>query len=94
MRTRYSNMPMRALFTIAAALGMAVLAGAAGPDTRSVPRDPPPLHAVIDGHPVQPRESQLQALGDPDTTAAQAAEVDKLYQQLMQNSDAHALRHG
>jgi hypothetical protein len=94
MRTRYPNMPMRASFVIAAALGAAVLVGAAGPDTHSVPRNPPPLHAIIDGHPVQPREGQLQALGVPDTTASQAAEVDNLYQQLMQNSHVDARRQG
>ena len=92
MRTRNSNMPMRASLAIAAALGAAVLAGAAGPEAQSVPRDPPPLHAVIDGHPVQPRASQLRALGDPDVTSSQAAEVNKLYHQLMQNSHLDALR--
>jgi hypothetical protein len=92
MRTRFSNMSVRASFVIAAALGAAVLAGAAGPETPPVPRDPPPLHAVIDGHPVQPRASQLRALGDPDVTAPQAAEVDKLYHQLMQNNHVDALR--
>jgi hypothetical protein len=94
MRTRYPNMPTRASFVIAAALGAAVLAGAAGPNTQPVPRNPPPLHAIIDGHPVQPREGQLQALGVPDTTASQAAEVDKLYQQLMQNSHVDARGQG
>jgi hypothetical protein len=94
MRTRYSNMPMRASFVTAAALGAAVLAGAAGPNTQPVLRNPPPLHAVIDGHTVQPREGQLQALGVPDTTASQAAEVDNLYQQLMQNSHVDARGQG
>jgi hypothetical protein len=41
-----------------------------------------PLQAVIHGHHVQPRESQLQAIGHPDVTAAEAAEIDKIYQEL------------
>jgi hypothetical protein len=42
-----------------------------------------PLHAIVDGHTVQPRESQLQALGRPDLTPRQQQEVDELYQQIL-----------
>jgi hypothetical protein len=45
-----------------------------------------PLHAIIDGHTVQPRESQLQALGRPDLTPRQQQEVDELYQQILRAS--------
>jgi hypothetical protein len=45
-----------------------------------------PLHAIIDGHTVQPRESQLQALGRPDLTPGQQKEVDELYQQILRAS--------
>jgi len=45
-----------------------------------------PLHAIIDGHPVQPRESELQALGRPDLTPEQQQEVGQLYQQVLRAS--------
>jgi hypothetical protein len=37
-----------------------------------------PMHAVVDGHPVQPTESQLQAMGHPDITTSEAKEVTNL----------------
>jgi hypothetical protein len=45
-----------------------------------------PLHAIIGGHTVQPRESQLQALGRPDLTPRQQQEVEELYQQILRAS--------
>jgi hypothetical protein len=45
-----------------------------------------PLRAIIDGHTVQPRESQLQALGRPDLTPRQQQEVEELYQQILRGS--------
>jgi hypothetical protein len=45
-----------------------------------------PLHAIVDGHTVQPRDAELQALGHPDLTAPQQREVDELYQQVLRNS--------
>jgi len=44
------------------------------------------LHAIINGHTVQPRESQLQALGHPDLTPRQQQEVDELYRQILRAS--------
>jgi len=45
-----------------------------------------PLHAIINGHTVQPHESQLQALGRPDLTPRQQQEVDELYRQILRAS--------
>ncbi len=45
-----------------------------------------PLHAIINGHTVQPHESQLQALGHPDLTPRQQQEVDQLYLQILRAS--------
>jgi hypothetical protein len=42
-----------------------------------------PLQAIVCGHHVQPRQSQLLAIGRPDVTRAEAAEVEQLYQELM-----------
>lgn len=39
--------------------------------------------SIIDGHRIQPRQSELRADGISDVTAAEAAEIDQLYQQLM-----------
>ena len=44
------------------------------------------LHAIINGHTVQPRESQLQSLGHPDLTPRQQQEVDELYRQILRAS--------
>lgn len=44
-----------------------------------------PMQPIVNGHHVQPRGDRLQALGYPDLTPQQAEEVDRLYQQLLQN---------
>lgn len=41
------------------------------------------MHSIIDGHRIQPRQSELRADGVSDVTVAEAAEIDRLYQQLM-----------
>lgn len=41
------------------------------------------MHSIIDGHRIQPRQAELRADGIKDVTAAEAAEIDRLYQQLM-----------
>ncbi len=53
-----------------------------------------PMRAVVNGHPVQPTESQLLALGHPDLTKSQAKEVTSLYHQLMQNNNGNEQRAG
>ena len=73
----------RAAFTLAVALSAGLLLGAAGPNTQAAPHQLP-MHAIVNGHNVQPRKSQLQALGTPDTTSTESAEIDELYRQLMQ----------
>jgi hypothetical protein len=49
-------------------------------------RDELPMRAIVHGHNVQPRGYRLNALGYSDLTSQQAQEVDRLYQQLMQNN--------
>jgi len=53
-----------------------------------------PMRAVVDGHPVQPTESQLEAIGHPDMTTSEAKEINNLYNQLMQNSRVKTQRSG
>ena len=45
-----------------------------------------PMRAIVHGHNVQPRSDRLNALGYSDLTSQQAQEVDRLYQELMNNS--------
>ena len=68
-------------------VGGTVLVGAAGPTTQAAPHQLP-MHAVVNGHNVQPRTDQLQALGTADTSSAENAEVDELYRELMQEHHA------
>jgi hypothetical protein len=41
------------------------------------------MHSIVDGHRLQPRESELKGDGVGDVTAEQAAEIDRLYAKLM-----------
>jgi hypothetical protein len=90
MRSAFSRASPRPLktsrwtpFTMASALAATLLVGAAGPNTQAAPHELP-MHAIVNGHNVQPRKSELQALGTPDTTSTESAEIDELYRQLMQ----------
>jgi hypothetical protein len=47
------------------------------------------MRAVVNGHPVQPTEGQLQAIGHPDMTTAEAKEVKNIYHQLMQGNSTN-----
>ena len=42
-----------------------------------------PMHAIVNGHNIQPRSDNLKALGYSDLTLQEATEVDRLYRQLM-----------
>jgi hypothetical protein len=44
------------------------------------------MHAIVNGHDLQPRDDQLKALGFSDVTPQQADEVDQLYRQLMRSN--------
>jgi hypothetical protein len=44
-----------------------------------------PMHAVVRGRNIQPRDDQLKALGYSDLTPQQADEVDRLYRELVKD---------
>jgi hypothetical protein len=56
-----------------------------------VARDAPPLHQgpwpIYNGFNHQPTEDELRALHQQDVTPDQAHEIDRLYDQLLSNSD-------
>ena len=38
-----------------------------------------PYQSIVGGHRIQPNEQELNAIGDPDVSASQSAEIDQLY---------------
>jgi hypothetical protein len=44
-----------------------------------------PMHAIVRGRNIQPRDDQLKALGYSDLTPQQADAVDRLYRELLKD---------
>jgi hypothetical protein len=42
-----------------------------------------PMRAIVNGHNIQPRGDNLNALGYSDLTSQESEEVDRLYRQLV-----------
>ena len=42
-----------------------------------------PRQSIVHGQRLQPREDDLRSLGQPDVNSSQAAEIDRLYRDLL-----------
>jgi hypothetical protein len=76
------------------ALALALLVPASG---ASAERAPPLLHEgpwpIRNGHNYQPTEHELRSLHLEDVTPDQAREIDRLYDELLANSEGGRRRH-
>jgi hypothetical protein len=76
------------------ALALALLSPA---DSASAEGAPPPLHEgpwpIRNGHNHQPTEHELRSLHLEDVTPDQAREIDRLYNELLANSEGGRKRH-
>lgn len=66
-----------ALFAVVASVEFAI------PGAYSDPARTSPMRSIVNGQRLQPTDRELKAIGAPDVSATQAAEVDRLYRQLM-----------
>jgi len=76
------------------ALALSLLVPASGASAESVPsprhEGPWPIH---DGHNLQPTERELRALHLEDVTPDQARAIDRLYKELLANSEGARKQH-
>ena len=92
-RTNVSGVSTRILVHLVRGAGTLILhaalcGGIASADTPA--RHELPLRAIVRGQNIQPRDDQLRALGYSDVTPQQADQIDRLYQELLNNRDAES----
>ncbi len=79
---------------LALALALSLLLPASGASAEGAPpsrhEGPWPIH---NGHNIQPTEHELRALHLEDVTPEQAREIDRLYDELLANSEGARKRH-
>jgi len=77
-RTRIVKTVAKAVSVVLIAASVTALAEIQPAPARQLPRQP-----IVHGQNLQPRQRDLDSLGLSDTTPSQAAEIDKLYRELL-----------